>query len=123
MSDKSMMFELWTECGSNCKFCYLGAKNQHTPDSEKLHNISKVSNIIKDKCLFIISVKSFISKITNTGKLDVSEINNTVGKLLEDAIHEDELLNLGELTRGNSLELLSDSILSKLRAMKDKNIK
>ena len=47
MSDKSMMFELWTECGSNCKFCYLGAKNQHTPDSEKLHNISKVSNIIK----------------------------------------------------------------------------
>ena len=79
-------------------------------------------NYIKDKCLFIISVKSFISKITNTGKLDVSEINNTVGKLLEDAIHEDELLNLGELTRGNSLELLSDSILSKLRAMKDKNV-
>lgn len=97
---------------------------KHSQDVKNLYTLCNgvVSNIIKDKCLFIISVKSFISKITNTGKLDVSEINNTVGKLLEDAIHEDELLNLGELTRGNSLELLSDSILSKLRAMKDKNV-
>lgn len=97
---------------------------KHSQDVKNLYTLCNgvVNNLIKDKCLFIISVKSFISKITNTGKLDVSEINNTVGKLLEDAIHEDELLNLGELTRGNSLELLSDSILSKLRAMKDKNV-
>ena len=97
---------------------------KHSQDVKNLYTLCNgvVSNLVKDKCLFIISVKSFISKITNTGKLDVSEINNTVGKLLEDAIHEDELLNLGELTRGNSLELLSDSILSKLRAMKDKNV-
>lgn len=97
---------------------------KHSQDVKNLYTLCNgvVSNLVKDKCLFIISVKSFISKITNAGKLDVSEINNTVGKLLEDAIHEDELLNLGELTRGNSLELLSDSILSKLRAMKDKNV-
>lgn len=97
---------------------------KHSQDVKNLYTLCNgvVSNLVKDKCLFIISVKSFISKITNTGKLDVSEINNTVGKLLEDAIHEDELLNLGELTRGNSLELLSDSILGKLRAMKDKNV-
>lgn len=97
---------------------------KHSQDVKNLYTLCNgvVSNLVKDKCIFIISVKSFISKITNTGKLDVSEINNTVGKLLEDAIHEDELLNLGELTRGNSLELLSDSILSKLRAMKDKNV-
>ena len=97
---------------------------KHSQDVKNLYTLCNgvVSNLVKDKCLFIISVKSFISKITNTGKLDVSEINNTVSKLLEDAIHEDELLNLGELTRGNSLELLSDSILSKLRAMKDKNV-
>ena len=97
---------------------------KHSQDVKNLYTLCNgvVNNLVKDKCLFIISVKSFISKITNTGKLDVSEINNTVCKLLEDAIHEDELLNLGELTRGNSLELLSDSILSKLRAMKDKNV-
>ena len=97
---------------------------KHSQDVKNLYALCNgvVNNLVKDKCLFIISVKSFISKITNTGKLDVSEINDTVGKLLEDAIHEDELLNLGELTRGNSLELLSDSILNKLRAMKDKNV-
>lgn len=97
---------------------------KHSQDVKNLYTLCNgvINNTVKEKCLFIIAVKSFISKITNTGKIDVSEINSTVGKLLEEAIHEDELLNLGELTRGNSLELLSDSILSKLRAMKDKNV-
>lgn len=97
---------------------------KHSQDVKNLYTLCNgvLSQSVKDKCLFIISVKSFISKITNTGKLDVSEINSTVGRLLEDAIHEDELLNLGELTRGNSLELLSDSIMGKLRNMKDKNV-
>lgn len=97
---------------------------KHSQDIKNLYTLCNgvINNTVKEKCLFIIAVKSFISKITNTGKIDVSEINSTVGKLLEEAIHEDELLNLGELTRGNSLELLSDSILSKLRAMKDKNV-
>ena len=97
---------------------------KHAQDVKNLYTLCNgvLNQKIKDKCLFIISVKAFISKITNTGKIDVSEINATVGKLLEDAIHEDELLNLGELTHSNSLELLSDSILSKLRSMKDKNV-
>ncbi len=43
-------------------------------------------------------------------------------KMLEESIKEDELINLGELSRGNSLELLSDAMLSKLRGLKDKNI-
>ncbi|MBR6820733.1 MAG: type I restriction endonuclease subunit R [Bacilli bacterium] len=97
---------------------------KHSQDVKNLYTLCSgvVTNLVKDKCLFIISVKSFISKITNTGKIDVGEINAYVGKLLEDAIHEDELINLGELTRSNSLELLSDAMLSKLRAMKDKNV-
>lgn len=97
---------------------------KHAQDVKNLYTLCNgvLSQEIKDKCLFIISVKAFITKITNTGKIDVSEINATVGKLLEDAIHEDELLNLGELTHSNSLELLSDSILNKLRNMKDKNV-
>ena len=97
---------------------------KHSGDVKNLYTLCSgvVNNLVKDKCLFIISVKSFISKITNTGKLDVSEINQTVGRMLEESITEDELINLGELTRGNSLELLSDTMLSKLRAMKDKNV-
>lgn len=97
---------------------------KHSGDVKNLYTLCSgvVNNLVKDKCLFIISVKSFISKITNTGKLDVSEINQTVGRMLEESITEDELINLGELTRGNSLELLSNTMLSKLRAMKDKNV-
>ncbi len=97
---------------------------KHSGDVKNLYTLCSgvVNNLVKDKCLFIISVKSFISKITNTGKLDVSEINQTVGRMLEESITEDELINLGELTRGNSLELISDTMLSKLRAMKDKNV-
>ncbi len=97
---------------------------KHSGDVKNLYTLCSgvVNDLVKDKCLFIISVKSFISKITNTGKLDVSEINQTVGRMLEESIIEDELINLGELTRGNSLELLSDTMLSKLRAMKDKNV-
>jgi type I restriction enzyme R subunit len=97
---------------------------KHAQDVKNLYTLCNgiVNNKVKEKCLYIISVKSFISKITNTGKLDVSEINKTVGRMLEESITEDELINLGELTRGNSLELLSDTMLSKLRAMKDKNV-
>lgn len=48
MSDKSMMFELWTECNNLCKFCYLGDANRNTPDADKLENIEKVSNLIAE---------------------------------------------------------------------------
>ena len=97
---------------------------KHAQDVKNLYTLCNgvVNQDIKDKCLFIISVKSFISKITNTGKVDVTEINKTVAKLLEDAIKEDELINLGKLNRTNSLELLSDSMMKKLRAMKEKNV-
>ena len=97
---------------------------KHSQDVKNLYTLCNgvVNDKVKDKCLFIISVKSFISKITNTGKLDVSEINQTVGRMLEESITEDELLNLGELTRGKSLELLSNAMIGKLKAMKDKNI-
>lgn len=54
--------------------------------------------------------------------LDVSEINRNVGVMLEQSIREDELINLEELSRGNSLELLSDTMLNKLRSLKDKNV-
>lgn len=97
---------------------------KHSQDIKNLYTLCNgiLNDKVKDKCLFIISVKSFISKITNTGKLDVSEINITVGRMLEESIMEDELINLGKLTRGKSLELLSNTMLSKLKSMKNKNI-
>jgi type I restriction enzyme R subunit len=97
---------------------------RHSQDVKNLYTLCNglVTDKVKDKCLYIISVKSFISKITNTGQLDVSEINATVGRMIEESLKDDELINLGQLTRGNSLELLSDTMLSNIRAMKDKNV-
>ena len=97
---------------------------KHSLDAKNLYTLCNgiLENEYKEKVLYFISVRSFISKITNENKLDVSEINKNVGKMLEESIKEDELINLGELARGNSLELLSDAMLSKLRGLKDKNI-
>lgn len=97
---------------------------KHSLDAKNLYTLCNgiLGNECKEKVLYFISVRSFISKITNENKLDVSEINKNVGKMLEESIKEDELINLGELSRGNSLELLSDAMLSKLRGLKDKNI-
>ncbi len=97
---------------------------KHSLDAKNLYTLCNgiLENKYKEKVLYFISVRSFISKINNENKLDVSEINKNVGKMLEESIKEDELINLGELSRGNSLELLSDSMLSKLKSLKDKNI-
>ena len=97
---------------------------KHSLDAKNLYTLCNgiLEQNYKDKVLFIISVRSFISKITNENKLDVSEINRNVGVMLEQSIREDELINLGELSRGNSLELLSDTMLNKLKSLKDKNV-
>ena len=97
---------------------------KHSLDIKNLYTLCNgiLEREYKEKSLFIISVRSFISKISNENKLDVSEINKTVGAMLEKSIKEDELINLGELSRGNSLELLSNTMLSKLKSLKDKNI-
>ena len=97
---------------------------KHSLDVKNLYTLCNgiLEPYYKAKVLYIISVRSFISKITNENKLDVSEINRNVGLMLEQSISKDELINLGELSRGNSLELLSDTMLNKLRSLKDKNI-
>ena len=113
--------------GANIILSSEELKKRFMSESLNVKNLYTLCNgileqIYKDKSLFIISVRSFISKISNEHKLDVSEINKTVGQMLEESIREDELINLGELSRGNSLELLSNNMLSKLRSLKDKNV-
>ena len=97
---------------------------KHSLDVKNLYTICNgiLERKYKDKSLYIISVRSFISKISNDNKLDVSEINKTVGEMLEKSIQNDELINLGQLSGGNSLDILSDSMLSKLKKLKDKNV-
>lgn len=77
---------------------------------------------VKDKVLYIISVRSFISKIHHENKLDVTEINKHVADMLNQAIIDDELINLGELSKSNELDLLSSEMVNKLSKMKEKNV-
>ena len=80
-----------------------------------------LSQKIKDEILFFISVRSFISKLSGE-KIDVKEINENVARMLEKAIQEDEMLQIGEVHNSNRLALLSNEILNKIAKMKKKNI-
>jgi len=86
MSDKSMMFELWTECNNLCKFCYLGQTNRKTPDDLKIHNLKEVSEIIKKhfeteteqyKAIGLIGGEFF------QGQMDNPEVNSLFFQLCE----------------------------------------
>ena len=81
-----------------------------------------IDNDLKDKVLYIISVRSFISKINHVNKLDVDEINRNVAEMLDKAIVDDELIDLGELAHSNELDLLSTEMVNKLAKMKEKNV-
>lgn len=80
-----------------------------------------ISQELKDEILFFISVRSFISKLGGE-RIDVKEINDNVAKMLERAIQDDEMLQIGEVHNSNQLALLSNEILNKLAKMQKKNI-
>lgn len=45
---KQLQFEIWQECNSLCKFCYLGTENRCTPDSLKISALEKIIGKISD---------------------------------------------------------------------------
>ena len=81
----------------------------------------KKSQELKDEILFFIAVRSFISKLSGE-RIDVKEINANVAQMLERAIQDDEMLQIGEVHNSNQLALLSNDILNKLAKMQKKNI-
>ena len=97
---------------------------RYSYDIKGLYSIctGQLDNDLKEEVLYIISVRSFISKISGNGKIDVKEINSKVSKMLEDAINDDELINIGTIKKSNALSLLNDDILNKLAKMKSKNV-
>ena len=96
---------------------------KYSYDVKSLYSLcaGELSQEIKDEILFFISVRSFISKLSG-GKIDVKEINNNVAKMLERAIQDDEMLQIGEVHNSNRLSILSDDILNKIAKMQKKNI-
>lgn len=96
---------------------------RYSYDVKSLYSLctGTLSQEIKYEILFFISVRSFISKLSGE-KIDVKEINKNVAEMLERAIQDDEMLQIGEIHNSNRLSLLSDEILNKLAKMQKKNI-
>lgn len=78
---------------------------------------------IKDEILLFIAVRSFITKINgDDSKIDISEINSHVAGMLERAIQDDEMLQIGNVHNSNKIVLLSDELINKISKMQKKNI-
>ena len=43
-----LQFELWQECNSRCKFCYLDGDNKYTPENIKINSLTNSYNMISD---------------------------------------------------------------------------
>lgn len=83
----------------------------------------ELEQIVKDEVLFFTSVRSFITKLSGDGtRIDISEINSHVAEMLEKAIQDDEMLQIGEVRNSNQIMLLSDELMNKIAKMQKKNI-
>ena len=83
----------------------------------------KLETKVKDEVLFFTSVRSFIIKLSGDNtKPDVNEINLHVAEMLERAIQDDEMLQIGNVHNSNQIMLLSDELMSKIAKMQKKNI-
>ena len=116
-------FELWEECNSKCKFCYLGNSNGITPKEVKLKNLQQVLDKISDieffeeiNCLGYIGGEFFQGQIDDE---DVREaffrVMQRSNQLLESGII-DEVWISASLTIGNQKDLYDTlSFFSDLR--------
>lgn len=84
MERRQYQFELWSECNSKCKFCYLGKSNGFTPDSKKLENINKTLEIISDENLYKeINCLAYIGGEFFQGQMKNPEVKSGFLKLMK----------------------------------------
>ena len=98
---------------------------KYSYDCKNLYSLcaGELEQSIKYEILFFTSVRSFITKLGGDSvKIDVKEINKTVGDMLERAIQDDEMLQIGEVHSSNRLMLLSNELMNKIAKMQKKNI-
>ena len=98
---------------------------KYSYDCKSLYSLcaGELEQKVKEEVLFFTSVRSFISKLSGDGKkTDVKEINAKVAEMLERAIQDDEMLQIGEVHNSNTIMLLSNEIMNKIAKMQKKNI-
>lgn len=112
MSRKQYQFELWQECNSGCKFCYLGENNGFTSDDKKIENINETLQIIGNEslyeeigCLAYIGGEFFQGQMKNPKVKDkFLELMRKTNDLLERGLI-DETWICATLTIGNQKDL------------------
>ena len=84
---KQLQFELWQECNSLCKFCYLGKENRYTPDKLKINACEKALEKISDLSLYPeIDTLSYLGGEFFQGQLNTLEVKQAFMKLLEKTV-------------------------------------
>ena len=83
---KQMQFELWQECNSKCKFCYLGKENCHTPDELKLQSLQNAIDKISDLSIYSeYDTLSYLGGEFFQGQLNTPEIKSKFMELITEA--------------------------------------
>ena len=97
---------------------------KYSYDCKSLYSLcaGELDKDVKDEVLYFTSVRSFITKLNGGSKADISEINSHVAEMLERAIQDDEMLQIGEVHNSNQIMILSDEIMNKIAKMQKKNI-
>ena len=81
---KQLQFELWQECNSRCKFCYLGKDNRFTPPELKLNAINNALEKISDLSNYPeYTTIGYLGGEFFQGQMNTPEIKEAFMKLME----------------------------------------
>ena len=92
---KSLQFEIWQECNSRCKYCYLGKDNRCTPKEVKLQSLKDIYEKICDNSIYEeYDNLSYIGGEFFQGQLSDPEVKELFMKIMSKTA---ELLRIGTI--------------------------
>lgn len=90
---KQLQFELWQECNSRCKFCYLGKENNLTPTHLKINSCKNALEKISDLNNYPeYDTLSYLGGEFFQGQLNTPEVKSAFMELMQKTA---DLLNQG----------------------------
>lgn len=84
---KQLQFELWQECNSLCKFCYLGNENRFTPTNLKISACEKAYEKICDLSNYPeYDTLAYLGGEFFQGQLNTTEVKQAFMKLMQKTV-------------------------------------
>ena len=116
---------------TGCVNYLLDPKNEGTlkdyqRESQLLHNAETLCRSLLERSeklevAFMDAVRVMLSRFTQKGRISKREINDRIGKLLEQSIHSTGVINLFE-GKERDFSLFEEGFIEEIRKMKEKNI-